>query len=146
MENLSHSFNAKSAALNGLSIREDTPENTGDLYGAMALDEDWVIINQMIKYYKFGFGRATDYLNLDIRNNLISRERAIKIVEKYDGVCSEKYINSFCDYLEISKEEFWKVVSNFVNKDIFTIKTSYQVINIFQNLKWEKVCEKNFYN
>ena len=52
-----------------------------DLYGAMALDEDWVIINQMIKYYKFGFGRATDYLNLDIRNNLISRERAIKIVE-----------------------------------------------------------------
>ena len=107
--------------MNGLSIREDTPENTGDLYGAMALDEDWVIINQMIKYYKFGFGRATDYLNLDIRNNLISRERAIKIVEKYDGVCSGKYINSFCDYLEISKEEFWKVVSNFVNKDIFTI-------------------------
>ena len=120
----SHSFNAKSAALNGLSIREDTPENTGDLYGAMALDEDWVIINQMIKYYKFGFGRATDYLNLDIRNKLISRETAIKIIEKYDGVCSEKYINSFCDYLEISKEEFWKVVSSFVNKDIFTINNN----------------------
>ena len=47
--------NAKYASLNGLELRSDDVKNTGDLYGSMALDEDWVIVNQMIKYYKFGF-------------------------------------------------------------------------------------------
>ena len=23
-------------------------------------DEDWITLNQMIKYYKYGFGRASD--------------------------------------------------------------------------------------
>ena len=43
--------------LNNLEIRDDGPENTGDLYGTTSLDEDWVTLNQMIKYYKYGFGR-----------------------------------------------------------------------------------------
>ncbi len=120
-KNWSHSYNAKFSALNGLKLRNDDPSNTGDLLGAMALDEDWVIINQMIKYYKFGFGRATDYLNLDLRLGHITREKAIKIIEKYDGACSETYIQSFCNYLNISKEEFWRVVSGFVNKELFTL-------------------------
>ena len=42
--------NAKYASLNGLELRSDDVKNTGDLYGSMALDEDWVIVNQMIKY------------------------------------------------------------------------------------------------
>ena len=54
--------NAGYSCLNGLEIREDTVNNTGDLYGVTALDEDWVTLNQMIKYYKFGFGRVTDYV------------------------------------------------------------------------------------
>jgi N-acetyl sugar amidotransferase len=113
--------NAKYASLNGLELRSDDVKNTGDLYGSMALDEDWVIVNQMIKYYKFGFGRVTDYLNYEIRQGKISREEAIKLVEKYDGKCDQKYIKSFCDYIEINENEFWEVVSNFVNKDLFTL-------------------------
>ena len=113
--------NAKYASLNGLELRSDDVKNTGDLYGSMALDEDWVIVNQMIKYYKFGFGRVTDYLNYEIRQGKISREEAIKLVEKYDGKCDQKYIKSFCDYIEINENEFWEVVSSFVNKDLFTL-------------------------
>ena len=43
----------------------------------------------MIKYYKFGFGRATDYLNLDLRLGHITREKAIKIIEKYESTPEE---------------------------------------------------------
>ena len=32
----------------GLLPREDTAENTGDLFGVSSLDEDWVTLNQMI--------------------------------------------------------------------------------------------------
>ncbi|OUU45962.1 MAG: hypothetical protein CBC16_00710 [Verrucomicrobia bacterium TMED56] len=113
--------NAKYSSLNGLKLRSDGVENTGDLYGSMALDEDWVIVNQMIKYYKFGFGRATDYLNYEIRQGKIKREDAIKLVENYDGKCDTKYIRSFCKYINITETEFWNVISKFVNKKLFTL-------------------------
>ena len=116
--------NAKYASLNGLELRSDSAERTGDLYGSMALDEDWVIINQMIKYYKYGFGRVTDYLNYEIRQGKISRDDAIKLVEKYDGKCDPKYIRSFCKFIDISENEFWDVVSNFVNKKLFTLNNN----------------------
>ena len=75
----------------------------------------------MIKYYKYGFGRVSDYMNEEIRRGLISREKAIKILEKYDGNCQRKYIKSFCKYIEISEEKFWSIVKKFTNKKLFKI-------------------------
>lgn len=121
IKNWSITDNAKYAVLNGLDLREDNVSKTGDLFGAMALDEEWVVINQMIKYLKFGYGRVTDYLNYEIRKKSISRDEAKKIIEKYDGVCSRKYIKNFCRYVDISENEFWKVVSTYVNQDLFVI-------------------------
>ena len=69
------------SSLYGLKLRKDKFYNTQDIRGVFSLDEDWVIINQMIKYYKYGFGRITDYINEDIRNNIIERRDAINIVK-----------------------------------------------------------------
>jgi hypothetical protein len=33
--------------------------------------------------------------------------------KKYDGKCDEKYIKQFCNYIEISLEEFWNVADKF---------------------------------
>lgn len=84
-----------------------------------ALDSDFAIPNQMIKYFKFGFGFATDEACYDIREGRISREDAKWLVEQYDGRCGDKYIESFCDYIGITKGEFWRVVDNLVNKELF---------------------------
>ena len=84
-----------------------------------ALDSDMQIVNQMLKYYKFGFGFATDEACYDIREGRISREDAKWLVKEYDGKCGEKYIEEFCKYIEITKEEFWSIVDNLVNKDLF---------------------------
>lgn len=62
----------------------------------------------MIKYYKFGFGRVTDYVNEEIRLGRLSRESAKILVEKYDNSCSDTYIDSFCSYIGISTEYFGK--------------------------------------
>lgn len=114
--------NALYSCSQGLKPRDDKPENTGDLFGVSSLDEDWVTLNQMIKYYKFGFGRATDYVNEEIRLGRMSREEGITTVEKYDGCCSDTYIKSFCDYIEISVSEFWKQVHENLNHDLFEIQ------------------------
>lgn len=110
------------SSLYGLNLRKDKFYNTQDIRGIFSLDEDWVIINQMIKYYKYGFGRISDYINEDIRNNIIKRDEGIKILEKYDGNCSEVYISSFCKYLGIKPPFFWKIVKKFTNKKLFKIK------------------------
>lgn len=83
------------------------------------LDTDLVIVNQMIKYLKFGFGFATDEACYDIREGRLTREDAIWNVTEYDGKCSEHYIKVACDYLSITKEEFWQVVDRYVNRRLF---------------------------
>ena len=124
--------NGMHAAAYGLNIREDGVKNTGDLYGVSSLDEDWVTLNQMIKYYKFGFGRVTDYVNEEIRLKRISREKAIDLVEKYDDSCSDDYIESFCSYIDITTDEFWKKVYESVNQDLFKINKDGKITRRFK--------------
>lgn len=114
--------NAGYACANGIEIRTDGVEKTGDLYGVTALDEDFTPINQLIKYYKFGFGRVTDYVNEEIRLGRLSRDAGIKLVEQYDDAQDEKYIKNYCDYLEISVEAFWEKVKDSTNQRLFSIE------------------------
>ena len=109
------------STLEGLKIRSDTVENTGDLLGVTSLDEDWVTLNQMIKYYKYGFGRVTDYVNEEIRWGRMSREEGITLVTYYDDSCSDSYIDSFCQYIEISVKQFWDQVKGSINPVLFRI-------------------------
>lgn len=111
--------NGNFSALRGLDIRNEPPQDLGDHVGITSLDENWVSLNQMIKYLKYGFGRISDYVNEDIRNQRITREEGIQLLKKYDGTCSPKYIKSFSDYIGISVEEFWKQVDLSVNTDLF---------------------------
>jgi N-acetyl sugar amidotransferase len=114
--------NAMYSCTNGLTIREDTVENTGDLMGVTSLDEDWVTLNQMIKFYKFGFGRVTDYVNEEIRLGRMTRDRGISLVEQYDDACSDDYIQSFCQYIGLSVDQFWDQVHRNVNRDLFDVR------------------------
>jgi N-acetyl sugar amidotransferase len=114
--------NAGYACVNGIEIRTDGVEKTGDLYGVTALDEDFTPINQLIKYYKFGFGRVTDYVNEEIRLGRISRDAGIRLVEQYDDAQDEKYIRDYCDYLAISVDAFWEKVKASTNKNLFSIE------------------------
>lgn len=111
--------NASYSAVQGIDYRENKPWETGDLYGITALDEDWVTFNQGIKYLKFGFGRISDYVNEEIRNDLISREMAIDLLEKFDGNFNPKYVETFCQYIDITVKDFWEHIDGFVNKDLF---------------------------
>lgn len=84
-----------------------------------ALDSNLCIPNQMIKYLKFGFGFATDEACYDIREGRLTREDAIWYVNEYDGKCGEQYIKEACEYMGITREEFWNTVDKFVNKKLF---------------------------
>ncbi len=119
MKDFTRFKNAEFAIKHGLMIRNDPPEDIGDIYGFGALDDDYVVVNQMLKYLKFGFGQVTDQVAEAIRLGMMEREEAIKLVKKYDGKCADRFIERFCKYLGISKKKFWEVAESYRNKDIW---------------------------
>jgi N-acetyl sugar amidotransferase len=114
LKDWSYHDNAQFSKRYGLEWRKDfDPNDIGTYIPFAQLDTDLVPVNQMLKYVKFGFGQCMDHACYDLREGRISREEAIDLVRKYDGKCSEKYILEFCEYIDISIEEFWKVVNQF---------------------------------
>jgi N-acetyl sugar amidotransferase len=118
----SNDNNSIYAALTGLTLRPDDINVTGDISGSSMLDEEFTNINMMIKYFKYGFGRATDICNERIRAGVLSRDEAILIVDQYDGICDNSIINKYCNYVGIGATEFWDVVNKYTNSELFFIE------------------------
>ena len=59
---------------------------------------------------KFGIGRATYDSSQEIRNEKITREEGVALVRKYDLEFPTKYFNEILEYMNISKDTFWKVI------------------------------------
>jgi hypothetical protein len=123
--------NAMYSCAYGLKIRKDDVSTSGDLFGVTALDEDFTPINQMIKYYKYGFGRTTDYVNEEIRLGRMSREKGIDLVREFDGKCSPDYIDYYCNYLGISLEQFWEKVRQSCDARLFNITAQRSLVPRF---------------
>ena len=114
--------NGPLAVENGLEPRtgEDAIlDDIGQVTTFDALDDDFVIVNQMIKRLKFGFGKAAEQLSGMIRAGTISREDAIEVADRLDGGCAPRYIKRFCAYLEITEDEFWEVADSYRNPDVW---------------------------
>jgi N-acetyl sugar amidotransferase len=120
------------AVTHGLHIRSDRVENTGDLRGVTSLDEDWVTLNQMIKFYKFGFGRVTDYVNEEIRLGRLARDDGIALVERYDDACAPEYIRAFSEYIGIGVDDFWRQVHAATNRRLFDIRADGRIVRRYR--------------
>lgn len=117
--NWSISENSAFAMPEGLHIRSEDVSSTGDLMGTSMLDEEWATINMMLKYYKLGFGRASDYVNEEIRAQRLTREEGAVLVKRYDGICDDKYVESFCRYVSITVDAFWAQVAKAASPVLF---------------------------
>jgi len=107
--------NAIFAKKHGMVERQEPfdPNSIGTYVKYSQLDTDLTQVNQMLKYVKFGFGQCMDHACYDLRENRITRKDAIDLVTKYDGKCSELYIKKFCEYIEITIDDFWKICNQF---------------------------------
>lgn len=118
-EDWSVEMNSRVSVAHGLRIREDDPANTGDPLSTSMVDEDWTIVNNLLKFYKLGFSRGTEKANILIRAGKITREEGRVMAETYDEACGEAYLASFCRYIGVSEAEFWAVVRQFAHKELF---------------------------
>jgi N-acetyl sugar amidotransferase len=111
--------NGHYAKKHGMKIRNEPAEYTGDLWGMTGLDDDFRLVNQQIKFLKYGIGYVTDQVMDRIHAGDMSREEGVKLVKQFDGMCNTKYIKKFCAYLEITEEVFWETAGKSRNKDIW---------------------------
>jgi len=88
-------------------------ESVGTYLPYFQLDGDLTQVNQLLKYIKFGFGQCLDHVCYDLREGRMTRDEAVELVKKYDGKCSEVYIEKFCNYIGISQKEFWRLTEKF---------------------------------
>lgn len=59
---------------------------------------------------KFGIGRATYDAAQEVRNDKITREEAIALVQRYDQEFPSKYFKEFLEYIDTTEEEFHALV------------------------------------
>lgn len=69
-------------------------------------------IHDLLKYIKFGYGRASDHASKDIRTGYMTREEGIEMVRKYDHIVSED-LYYWLNYVGMSESEFWKIADSF---------------------------------
>lgn len=86
------------------------------------LDCESMLLHDYLKYVKYGYGRATDSASIDVRNGVISREEAVRIVEKYDMRYPKHAVERFCEHFGLTWTEFDELTERFSNKSIFEYK------------------------
>ena len=62
---------------------------------------------------KFGIGRTTYDASQEIRNNKITREEGVALVQRFDGEFPQRYFKQVLEYMNFSEEEFWEIVDGF---------------------------------
>jgi N-acetyl sugar amidotransferase len=114
--------NARVSIENGLRVREGRdadPAETGSINNFDALDDDFVHLNQMFKYFKFGFGKVSQQVSGAVRNAVMSREEAVALVRSFDGKCHPRFVRHFCDVIGITEAEYRQTADRFHNPDIW---------------------------
>lgn len=112
-------INAAFSVSYGFGTITPSPLERGDLYGSEMIDDDFVTINNLIKFYKYGFSRGTEQASHLIRQGTISRAEGVEIATKLDAAYSQKILEAFCQYAKLGEAEFWQIVSRFSNHDMF---------------------------
>lgn len=92
-------------------------EGTLERYGQ--IDSLAYFVHLWLKYPKFGFSRATDIACRWIRKGKITREEGIKLVMNNDHKLDQRSLYDFITFMGYTVKEFWDIVEQFWNKDIF---------------------------
>lgn len=83
------------------------------------IDSAGYLLSQWLKYPKFGHASVTEAASRMIRYGLMSREEAVKVVNKKDHILDQRIVEDFISFTGISYKEFWSIVDKWYNQDLF---------------------------
>jgi len=77
-------------------------------------------VHDLLKFIKFGYGRASDHSSKDIRSGDMTRDEAIDMVKKYDHIISDDLYH-WLNYVDMTEEDFWKIADKFRDPRVWWI-------------------------
>ena len=95
----------------GFKINPERTEGTYSKY--VGLDDKIERFHFYTYFIKYGIGQATWDTAQEIRTDKITREEGVALVKKFDGEFPEKYFLDFLEYIDLSKDDFWKCIDRY---------------------------------
>lgn len=100
-------------------LAEKDEGNSGTFTNFAQNDQALYALHTYLMYLKFGFGRATQDVGIEIRRGAMNRDQAINLVKMYDNAYPYDFIDLYLDYYQMTKEEFDAILDKFANKSLF---------------------------
>ena len=89
-------------------------------------------LHSYLMFLKFGFGRCTADVGIDIRRGALEREQGRHLVKKFDGQHpTQEYITLYCNYFGMTENDLQNVFDKFANKKYLSKDTGV----------WKLACE-----
>jgi len=98
--------------LEGEWERKGTIENFEQMDSVAYLQHLWM------KYPKFGFQRSTDIATRRVREGLLTKEQAEKLIAENDPILDPWALQDFCQTIGYSEKEYWEIVAKHLRSDI----------------------------
>ena len=101
----------------GFSENDEIREGTYDRWEN--LDVYFSVFHDYFKFIKYGFGRTTDHVSIEIRYGKMTREKGIELIKKHEGKIPQKYLKEFLNAAAITMNEFEEICDKFTSKELF---------------------------
>lgn len=101
----------------GFQIADGPMEGTYTNYEN--LDCKFMALHDYLKWLKYGFGRATDHVGLDIRNQRMTREEGLSLVKQHEGKLPRRYLPDVLRALQMTEDELMRELGKWTNKALF---------------------------
>ena len=111
-------------AVENTGFRPANERSEGTYSKYTEIDDKIVPIHFYAKLAKFGLGRATYDACQEIRNKKITRDEAVKLVNRFDCEFPKRYFKEFLEYINITENEFHKKIDNLRSPHLWEFKNS----------------------
>lgn len=101
-----------------VNLKTSSSKNSGTYSDYAQTDSFLYPLHTYFMYLKFGFGRCSQDVCIDIRGGRLTREEGKKLIEEYDGLYPKEFEEQYLEYYEMTKEEFHNVIDKWANKDL----------------------------
>jgi len=100
----------------GLAEREEA--STGTYTNFAQTDTVLFDLHMYFAFLKFGWGRCSQDVGIDIRRGAMTRKQGMELVRVYDARFPEEYLPRYLEYFEMSEGEFQDVLDKWANRDL----------------------------
>lgn len=105
-------------ARDNVGLQESSVNSVGTYNSFAQTDSKLYPLHTYFMYLKFGFGRCTQDVCIDIRAGEMDRVKGIELIKRYDEEYPQEFEDDYLNYYQLTREEFYNVIDRFANKEV----------------------------